>query len=91
MSGQDQSSKYKPLLIQSIREIRQLKERLEKGADPTRPEPVAIVGAGCRFPGASGVGAYWDFLARGGDGVREIPAERWPVDEHFDADPARVG
>ncbi|MHA6907989.1 SDR family NAD(P)-dependent oxidoreductase [Ralstonia pseudosolanacearum] len=91
MSDYAASSKYKPLLIESIREIRQLRAHLKEQAADTHREPIAIVGAGCRFPGATGVEAYWDFLARGGDGVREIPPDRWRVDEHFDPDPGRVG
>jgi polyketide synthase PksN len=97
MSGPEPSASYKPLLIEAIREIRQLKAQLaEREAAPASApapdrEPIAIVGAGCRFPGASGVSAYWDFLARGGDGVREIPPDRWPVDTHFDAHAGRPG
>ncbi|ONH32908.1 type I polyketide synthase [Pseudofrankia asymbiotica] len=41
-------------------------------------EPVAIVGMGCRLPGGSAdPEAFWDFLTRGGDGIREVPADRW--------------
>jgi len=91
MSESAQSSNYKPLLIESIREIRQLKERLKEQTADTSHEPIALIGAGCRFPGATGIEAYWDFLERGGDAVREVPPDRWRVDEHFDPDPGRVG
>lgn len=41
-------------------------------------EPVAIVGLGCRLPGAvAGPEAFWSFLSRGGDGIRALPAGRW--------------
>ena len=45
---------------------------------PERPvlEPIAVVGMACRFPGGTNPDEFWDFLARGGDAVREIPAER---------------
>ena len=39
-------------------------------------EPVAIVGIGCRLPGANGPERLWDMLARGGSGVGPIPAAR---------------
>ena len=41
-------------------------------------EPIAIVGVGCRFPGDVTTPAeFWELLASGRDGVREVPAERW--------------
>ena len=61
--------------------IRRLKERiaaLEQGAGPVvGAGPIAIVGAGCRFPGAAdGLADYWALLAEGRDGVVPL-AERW--------------
>jgi myxalamid-type polyketide synthase MxaB len=50
-------------------------------------EPIAVVGMGCRFPGGNGPDEFWDFLARGGDAVREIPPERWDIDAYYDPDP----
>ena len=45
-------------------------------AEVAQAEPVAIIGIGCRFPGASGPGAYWQLLADGVDAVGPIPAGR---------------
>src|SRR4030095_6325707 len=42
-------------------------------------EPIAVIGIGCRFPGAPDPDAYWDLLDRGLDGVRARPAGRPPV------------
>ena len=45
------------------------------------PEPIAIVGIGCRFPaGASAPEAYWELLREGRDAVGEVPPDRWDVD-----------
>ncbi|GAA2939117.1 type I polyketide synthase [Streptomyces enissocaesilis] len=44
-------------------------------------EPIAIVGIDCRFPGAPDTGAYWDLLMRSGDGVGEVPRQRWDARE----------
>ncbi|MGE2714905.1 beta-ketoacyl synthase N-terminal-like domain-containing protein [Mycolicibacterium litorale] len=42
------------------------------------PEPVAIVGIGCRLAGDITTPAdFWTFLLDGGSRVREVPAERW--------------
>ncbi len=39
--------------------------------------PVAIVGIGCRFPGANGPGELWQNLIDGKDAIRDVPADRW--------------
>ncbi|MBX6385003.1 MAG: acyltransferase domain-containing protein [Microbispora sp.] len=41
-------------------------------------DPIAIIGAGCRLPGASGPSAFWDVLAGERDTVGEIPPGRFP-------------
>ena len=57
----------------------------------TRNEPVAVIGMACRFPGGDTPDAFWEFLARGGDAVTEIPPERWDVDAYYDPDPDARG
>jgi myxalamid-type polyketide synthase MxaE and MxaD len=54
-------------------------------------EPIAIVGMGCRYPGADGLDAFWDLLRHGRDAVTEVPASRWDVDAFYDPDPAAPG
>ncbi len=54
-------------------------------------EPVAIIGVGCRFPGANGPGAFWRLLCDGGDAIREVPADRFDQHAFYDADPATPG
>ncbi|RSM90621.1 type I polyketide synthase [Kibdelosporangium aridum] len=39
--------------------------------------PVAIVGIGCRFPGARGPGEFWQRLRAGYDGIAKPPAGRF--------------
>ena len=56
-----------------------------------RNEAVAVVGIACRLPGGDTPDAFWDFLARGGDAVTEIPPERWNVDDYYDPDPEARG
>jgi acyl transferase domain-containing protein/acyl carrier protein len=46
------------------------------GAAEIQGEPIAVIGVGCRFPGAADPDAYWDLLDRGQDGVRTRPAGR---------------
>ena len=40
-------------------------------------EPIAIIGIGCRFPGANGPVGFWRLLRDGVDAVGPIPASRW--------------
>ncbi|MGW4116141.1 type I polyketide synthase [Actinosynnema sp. NPDC004786] len=56
-------------------------------------EPVAVVGIGCRLPGAHGARQLWDVLEAGVDTVGEIPAERFDVDRYHDPEgdgPGRI-
>lgn len=41
--------------------------------------PLAIIGMAGRFPGAPDTHAYWDLLAHGRSGIREVPRGRWDV------------
>lgn len=54
-------------------------------------EPIAIVGLGCRFPGAPNPTAFWELLARGGDAVQAIPPNRWDAAAFYDPDLAAPG
>jgi len=54
-------------------------------------EPIAIVGMGCRFPGAESPRAFWRLLRGGEDSIREVPADRWNGDSFYDRDPAAPG
>ncbi len=54
-------------------------------------EPLAVVGLGCRFPGAPGPAAYWRLLDEGREAIREVPADRWDVDAWYDPDPDAPG
>jgi acyl transferase domain-containing protein len=72
----------------------ELNEKLEalEAAGRGRVEPIAIIGMSCRFPGgADSPAAFWDLLRRGGDGITEIPRDRWDVDRYYDADPDAPG
>ncbi|KAG8149329.1 non-ribosomal peptide synthetase/type I polyketide synthase [Burkholderia catarinensis] len=56
------------------------------------PEPIAIVGMSCRFPGAAhDLDAYWRLLNDGVDAISKVPRERWDVDAYYDPDPEAPG
>jgi acyl-CoA synthetase (AMP-forming)/AMP-acid ligase II/3-oxoacyl-(acyl-carrier-protein) synthase len=42
-------------------------------------EPIAIVGMGCRFPGADAPDEFWNVLHGGVDTISEVPPSRWDI------------
>jgi candicidin polyketide synthase FscE len=54
-------------------------------------EPIAIIGLGCRLPGAASAAEFWELLQTGRDAIREVPADRWDVDAYYDPDPSAPG
>jgi len=55
------------------------------------PCPIAVIAMACRFPGAPTLDDFWHNLAAGVDSVREIPADRWNVDDYYDPNPRAPG
>ncbi|MBF6080331.1 SDR family NAD(P)-dependent oxidoreductase [Nocardia cyriacigeorgica] len=48
---------------------------------------IAIVGIGCRYAGGiDSPESFWEFLVGKGDGVVDIPAERWDYRRYYDPD-----
>lgn len=46
-------------------------------ASSTDLSPIAVIGMGAIFPGASTTEDYWQLLVSGRDPKRQVPAERW--------------
>ncbi|MEV1026133.1 beta-ketoacyl synthase N-terminal-like domain-containing protein [Streptomyces sp. NPDC050264] len=53
-----------------------------------RQRDIAIVGMGCRFPGASGVQEFWRLLHDNVDAVTTVPDDRFDVSLHYATEPA---
>jgi acyl transferase domain-containing protein len=61
------------------------------GLPPCRPDDIAVVGAGCRFPGGvRSLDDLWRVLIDGTDVVRPVPADRWDTGR-YTPDPATRG
>lgn len=83
----DRSASGPDALRRALIAVRELRTRLTQ-AERTAHESIALVGIGCRFPGGSSSPArYWDILRDGLDLVREVPADRWDIDEFYNPDP----
>ncbi|WP_447803265.1 type I polyketide synthase [Pseudomonas serbica] len=72
---------------QALAVVRELKHALEQQTS----EPVAIVGAGCRVPGANSLHAFWSLLLDQRDAIGPIPVTRWRSEDIYDADPLAQG
>ena len=72
---------YGALLRDAYRTIERLETEVHR-LDHARAEPVAIVGMGCRVPGAANVESYWELLRDGVDAIQEIPSSRWDVGQY---------
>jgi len=70
----------------------QAKSAPQRTAATTRTdEPIAIVAVSCRFPGAPDPEAFWEVLSGGVDVIREVPEDRFDIDEFYDPDPEVAG
>jgi acyl transferase domain-containing protein len=69
-----------------------LANQLRAKKDLLAAEPIAVVGMSCRFPGGGELPeTFWQFLREGGDATREVPPERWNIDEIYDPTPGAKG
>jgi acyl transferase domain-containing protein/acyl carrier protein len=79
------------LLQESLAAIERLEARLA-ASEAARHEPIAIIGAGCRYPGGVDTPeGLWQLLREGTDAVSEVPADRWDSSEYYDPDPKAPG
>lgn len=74
---------YEELLRNALIRIQSLNARVAASS-----EPIAIIGMGSRFSGgANTLEDFWDLLQRGGDGISEVPANRWDINHYYNSDP----
>ena len=64
---------------------------LENSLTDTSAEPIAVIGIGCRFPGAKDPESFWQLLRDGVDAISEIPADRWQKQAFYHPDPSVPG
>ena len=54
-------------------------------------DQIAIVGVGCRFPGANNLEEFWKVLLRGENHVHEVENNRWDFQSFYDPDKSAPG
>jgi acyl transferase domain-containing protein len=82
--------KLREYLKRATVDLTEARRRLQE-SEESQHEPLAIIGMACRYPGGATVEDYWELLRTGGSGVVEVPAERWDVNQHYEADRRVVG
>jgi acyl transferase domain-containing protein/acyl carrier protein len=81
----------KQLLGKSVNEIKRLKAENRK-LEQDRSEPIAIVGAACRYPGdIDSLDQLWDALSEGQDCIGRMTDQRWPMQRFLSEDPHQAG
>ncbi|MES2946572.1 MAG: SDR family NAD(P)-dependent oxidoreductase [Pseudomonadota bacterium] len=78
------------MLERALDALEQVQNQLEQER-AALTEPIAVVGLGCRFPGADGADGFAAFLEGGGSAVREIPAQRQARFAGDESKPLRQG
>ena len=60
------------------------------GQNPTTP--IAVIGMACRLPGGiDSPEQLWEALLRGDDLVKEVPPDRWDMEQYYDPEPGVPG
>ncbi|XP_050416847.1 putative inactive phenolphthiocerol synthesis polyketide synthase type I Pks15 [Patella vulgata] len=54
-------------------------------------EEIAIIGVGCKLPGADDINQFWRVLQNGENHVLEVPSDRWNLEAFYDPDPNAPG
>ena len=58
----------------------------------SNPEPISLIGVGCRLPGKiTNTEGLLTALREGRDLITEIPADRWNLEAYYDPDPLTPG
>ncbi|TVP42125.1 MAG: polyketide synthase, partial [Gemmatimonadales bacterium] len=82
---------YRRLLERALAKLEELEGKLALKPEARR-EPIAVIGAGVRFPGGvDDLRSFWRLLHDGIDPVSEVPPDRWDVEALYDPDPDAPG
>ena len=91
MNNPSQPSDYQDLLKRAYLALEKAQAKIKR-LEQQKSEPIAVIGMGCRFPGGgNNPEAFWNMLFESVDAIREIPGDRWNIDQYYDPNPERIG
>lgn len=70
--------------------LQEARKKLE-AQEAEKNEAIAIIGLGCRFPGADNPEAFWQLLEEGREAIAQVPPDRWDIDAYFHPNPDTPG
>lgn len=79
-----------PDVLKLVTNINKLKNKLSD-INYAQHEPIAIIGMSCRYPNSKNLEEYWQILSDGIDTIREIPKERFNIDDYYNPNPDNAG
>ncbi|MER7339117.1 type I polyketide synthase [Streptomyces sp. NPDC000075] len=84
--------KLRSYLRRAVGDARELRERVRELEEAAR-EPIAVVGAGCRFPGGvTSPEGLWRLVSDGVDAMGPFPEDRgWDLEALYSEDPGAPG
>ncbi|GAA2704221.1 type I polyketide synthase [Actinoplanes palleronii] len=84
--------KLRSYLQRAVSDAQTLRRRVRELEESAR-EPIAVVGAGCHFPGGvTSPEQLWDVVSGGVDAVGDFPLDRgWDLEALYDPDPEARG
>jgi acyl transferase domain-containing protein/acyl carrier protein len=89
--SEDPDQRLADYLKWTVTTLRETREQLTRNEEAAR-SPIAIIGMGCRYPGAHGPDELWRLLSDGMDAIKPFPADRgWEVDQIYHPDPDHPG
>jgi 3-oxoacyl-[acyl-carrier-protein] synthase II len=62
--------------------LKQMQQKLEASLKE-KYESIAVIGMGCRFPGADNPEAFWQLLCNGVDAIAEVPPQHWDAWQYY--------
>jgi acyl transferase domain-containing protein len=90
MNNTSQTIDHQSRLKNALLALREMRAKLD-AMQHSKTEPIAIIGMGCRFPGAKNPQAFWSGLRDGVDSISEVPLDRWDINEYYDPNPDTPG
>lgn len=86
------AARYANYSVEQLRLLLARSERKLQRREQQASMPIAIVGMACRLPaGIEAPDQLWSFLQARGDGITEVPPERWDAATYYDPTPGTAG